>query len=75
MHPLEHNIIQALVRLYSHSDLNGADPLKAYCENEAKFIATASSEADLDNYNRVWRTSASKRHFFLIVCTDPYISG
>ncbi|KAG1786747.1 WD40-repeat-containing domain protein [Suillus plorans] len=30
---------------------------KAYCENKAKFIATASSEADSDNYIQIWRTS------------------
>ncbi|KAG2144071.1 WD40-repeat-containing domain protein [Suillus cothurnatus] len=44
-HPLEHDIIQTL----------------AYCESEARFIATASSEADLDNYVRIWRASASER--------------
>ncbi|KAG1850776.1 WD40-repeat-containing domain protein [Suillus tomentosus] len=35
----EHHIIQAL----------------AYCKNEARFIATASSEASSDNYVRIWR--------------------
>ncbi|KAG2745531.1 WD40 repeat-like protein [Suillus brevipes Sb2] len=48
----EHDIIQTLVCLADPSE-------KAYCENEAKFIATASSEADLENYVRIWKTSAN----------------
>ncbi|KAG1900871.1 WD40-repeat-containing domain protein [Suillus fuscotomentosus] len=48
---------------------------KAYCENEAKFIATALSEADSNNYIWIWRTSTSEKHFFLNIRTGPYIGG
>ncbi|KAG2740409.1 WD40 repeat-like protein, partial [Suillus brevipes Sb2] len=57
----EHDIIQALVCFSCCISVwTSADPSeKAYCKCEARFIATASSEASSDNYVRIWRARSS----------------
>jgi hypothetical protein len=76
MSSLEQDIIQALVCFSCCISVwTSADPSeKAFCKCEARFIATASSEASSDNYVRIWRASSTSERFFFLVCINIHSS-